>query len=295
MEATLLTLPCDIIRYLAEYGPDVARRLLLCCKRLYSVVKPVMYKLYGHLPITKKEVIAYAIHLFNSIRLEPSVLQREHHSLMVYTIDQPWKTIEFAKHSTNAIVIGNGRGISSATGWRSIRINTTVETNYKLPMNKICIERVEKKIVDTINGYSIQADTVYGLSPEYWMYKRRGFTTRDSTMLIIKRVLHLLDRTMKMHSIATDYTPREFISLAVAPNAKELIDNFTRGLDGRTVLNICFALILGLSSNEVGSWSLEDGMKVVGLHKDSSVLHANLYGLWAFIRNNLTMASKEVP
>jgi hypothetical protein len=60
-------LPGDIIRYIASYGVDVVRLLSFCCKQLHNLLKEEIPRLYGHLPVSRGEVIEYVMNIIHDI------------------------------------------------------------------------------------------------------------------------------------------------------------------------------------------------------------------------------------
>lgn len=60
-------LTADIIRYIASFGVDVARLMCLSSKVWWKGLRREIYTLYGHLPVSRGEVVEYVIHLVGEV------------------------------------------------------------------------------------------------------------------------------------------------------------------------------------------------------------------------------------
>lgn len=177
MEATNL-ISGDMVRYVASYGVDVAHPLSLCCKSFYESLKEYIPKEYGHLPISKKEIVEYIMYTIDEINKKVKTLKKTRKRAMYYFI---------SVHKPNSYGFTDLIKIKIHPG-AFFRIEIRIHSCINLVSDrKINTRRLFKHSIGEVNMKILREDVIYtvnnitpfdalqwSLPVSMWIYQRRG-------------------------------------------------------------------------------------------------------------------------
>jgi hypothetical protein len=281
---TFDSLPGDIIRYIAGYGASVAYSIVRLNNKYRELVRDVIPKAYGSLPIVKREVIAYAIHLFHRTWKEP-VHKDNIHELFYQVAESSngWSSVILQNHRKKLPAIRldiSGFGLDSK-----------INKRYNLPLSKKNVREIRDLLHNTIESFPLSSNVILGMEAEKWIYEQRKCCMTYSPYYAIttatRTCLKILDH---LDPLATfGYSAKELIGLCADVNKLTAVDmdDTTYVYDGKndfwSALR-CFTI----SISTLCTFCLQDRKILLQLCDRSFSSHEWLYGIWAFIAHSVT-------
>jgi hypothetical protein len=163
-------LPGDIIRYIASYGVDVVRLLSFCCKQLHNLLKEEIPRLYGHLPVSRGEVIEYVMNIIhdidNDVHKKVKRVNISARALGGHTHDPIRMKIGYGPaHPLSITCMAYLNGIFQVKGHR--------KRTFAFPLSKSDLECIHDDISFTINGLHSKKQLYWDLDLTMWVYQQR--------------------------------------------------------------------------------------------------------------------------
>jgi hypothetical protein len=207
----LTSLPPDVIRLIASYGPVIAYRISLLCTSCYKALKEYIPSTYGHLPISKHELLTYARRVLHKVCISPAsngkvtirmlFLHVNHDGSEYTTRDKDLfialKTIEEKGQPILYIFIPNKKEPKASKQWSKYPIPLTRKMRHRM------IEKIQEQWTEP-NEYDLVTET--------GIYRSRGscmrYNNAYATIMVMRRILSTFDSFGCLK--ATELTPKAF-------------------------------------------------------------------------------------
>jgi hypothetical protein len=289
----LTSLPPDVIRLIASYGPVIAYRISLLCISCYKALKEYIPSTYGHLPISKHELLTYANDILDQVSVSLSSYDyKEIRAIYVgkdndigFTFADPYK-----HRILNGLSIVDEMGVGIGTTLRVFKqIGPNHEellqlsapglgkesTGYAKPYRLPLVKATKTKIIARI-AEGILPGEQYDVYTEREIYRRRTSCMRYdnsyATIMVMKTIVTTLESFGC--SKVSGFTPKDFIKRfgSESFNEKRIYPHITKEIDKYLELTRVYI------HNKLGEPSLPNDRRTIAL------CHAHISELYTFMK-----------
>lgn len=162
------SIPGDVIRHIASHGSDVACVMARLCKRFYFYLRVLIPTIYRHLPISKREITAYGIHLLHNTIISSNIHATASLSTRIRNVYLSLFELKQNRNEGKLFVIVT-KYILRGTFYSIRRRRKT----FPIPLTEKAIKWLHNAVERVITEHEPQSCMPYDIEAQKWIYGNR--------------------------------------------------------------------------------------------------------------------------